>query len=477
MIQTSIVSAASASLSDQETAYVERLLAQLLAKRSRIATRQSYYDQKVLLKDLGISIPPQLRRMDSVLGWPAKTVDVVADRIQFEKFVHPEEGENPFGLDEIVEGNRFEAEFTQAVSSSLTHACAFVTVSKGDTSVGEPEILWLTRSAYSATGLWDRRRRALSAGLTVTGEDDGRITGMNLYLPDHFVQLSVRSDGRMISDIQPNRTGRTMMEVLATKPDLRRPFGRSRISRAVMSLTDSAIRTVVRSEISAEFFANPQRYLMGVDPEVLGGGKWDAVLSRMLVISRDEEGELPVMGQFPQMNMQPHTDQLRQWASLLASESSIPLDELGFPSDNPSSDSAISSQREPLRQHADRIIDGYRPALRSLAVSSLMLRDGESDASKYARLQSVFAPTVKVSEAAAADAVLKQVQAIPWLAGSSVTLERLGFDANEVRRLMVDKRRAEGGNMLDRVLAATAEPAAHAGGVLVGEPDEELEER
>lgn len=452
-----ILSSRSTSLSEHEVACVNKMLWQLGQVQTRAKLRQKYYDQKALLKDLNISVPPQLKTMESVLGWPAKTVDVLADRVRFEKFTAPDEGDNPFGLDQIVDANFFVSEFRQAMTSALTHSCAFITVSRGDVRAGEPDILWLPRSALTATGLWNQRSRSLDAGLTITGNDgEGRITEMCIYLPGKFAQISVKTDGRMVADVRQNNTGRVMMEPLRTAPDLRRPFGRSRISRAVMSLTDSAIRTIVRSEIGAEFFASPQRYILGADADVIKD-KWSALVSRMPAIGKDEDGDVPTIGQFPQISMQPHTDQLRQWAALLAAESSIPLDELGFPSDNPSSDAAIQSQREPLRAHAERIIDDYRPTLKRLAVSSLMLRDGVSDASTYSGLQSVFAPTVRVTDAAAADAVLKKVQAMPWLADSNVILERLGFDADEIRRLEADRRRAQGGALIDRVLN-TASP-------------------
>jgi phage portal protein, SPP1 gp6-like len=144
------------------------------------------------------------------------------------------------------------------------------------------------------------------------------------------------------------------------------------------------------------------------------------------------------------MSMQPHTEQLRQWAALLAAESSIPLDELGFPSDNPSSDSAIQSQRDPLRLAAERCIRGFQSALRQVAVLTVALRHGWETAQEATNVQAHFAPTVQVSDAAAADAVLKQVQVMPWLAESGVVLEKLGYSAATAERLMNDKRRAEG---------------------------------
>lgn len=455
-----IVLPGSLSLSATEVAAIEKMRNQLEAKRYRNKSRQLYYDQKVLLKDLRISVPPQLRSMESVLGWPAKTVDVLADRINFERFVAPGESEDPFGLDEMVIANDFRNAFAEAVTSALTHSCAFITISHGDTSVGEPDILWQVKSAHTATGLWDARQRALSAGLAVTGYSaDGAPNQYAAYFRDKVALLSIGAGGRVTSEIIPNPTGRVLMEHIPAGADLRRPFGRSRISRAVMSLTDSAIRTIVRSEIGAEFFASPQRYVLGAEEGAFADSKWSALVSRVLEVSRDEEGEVPEVGQFSQLSMQPHTDQLRQWAALLAAESQIPLDELGFPSDNPSSDSAIQSQRDPLRLAADRMIRGFSSSLHRLAYTSVLLRDGVAPEG-LGRVTSWFAPTLHVSDAAAADAVLKQVSVMPWLAESPVILEKLGYSQTAIERLLADKRRAQGVTALSQLITPVASPVA-----------------
>lgn len=169
-------------------------------------------------------------------------------------------------------------------------------------------------------------------------------------------------------------------------------------------------------------------------------------------MKRDSEGEIPSVGQFPQMSMQPHTDQLRQWASLLAAESQIPIDELGFRSDNPSSDAAIQSQRDPLRKMADTLIRNFQGSFKRLAKTSLILKHGSLPEGAN-QIVARFAPTMHVSDASAADAVLKQVQVMPWLAESTVVLEKLGYSRETIRLMLADKRRVEASGVLDRILA------------------------
>ena len=456
-LQTPIYSSSAPSLDREAAELAFEMVQQLDAKRVRNAVRQIAYDQKTLLEDLQISMPPQLRGvLEPVLGWPAKSVDVLANRISFERFVQPGEDADAFGLNQIAQENAFVNEFAMAVTSALTHSVSFLTASQGGD--GDPDILWLAKSAQNATGLWDVRGRRLKAGLSVLSRTDGDIDRMAVYLPDRVVTFERTARG-WIADAVGNPTGRVLMEPLVFRPDLHRKFGRSRISRAVLAHTGSAMRTIARSEVAAEFFAYPQRYALGVDQQAFDANKWKATMSTFMAISKDEEGDIPTVGAFPQQSMLPHTEQLRQWASLLASESNIPLDELGFPSDNPSSDAAIQSQRDPLRLVADSFIRGQaKPALRRLAETSVMLRDGLSSVPDgVSQVSAWFAPTLHISDSAAADAVLKQVSVMPWLADSPVILEKLGYSQDAIDRLLADKRRAAGGSRLERVVNAARE--------------------
>ena len=65
-----------------------------------------------------------------------------------------------------------------------------------------------------------------------------------------------------------------------------------------------------------------------------------------------------------------------------------------------------------------------------------------------------FAPTVHVSDSAAADAVLKQVQVMPWLAESQVILEKLGYDDASIQRLWADKRRAQASQTIAQLVSS-----------------------
>jgi Phage portal protein, SPP1 Gp6-like len=457
------------SETDQNT--LSGLLNQLEDKTPRNKVRSEYYNSRNLFKDLGISTPPKFRNFEAVLGWPAKAVDALSRRVHLDGFVIPGQTQQDLGVDVLWDDNRMDIEAPQAHDAALIHSCAFVTTIRGDTESGEPPVLMMVRDAFNSTGLWNPRKRGFTAGLSIIERevDGGSPMYLVMYLPDRVLVMSrdvVGGKWRIESRVNP--LGRVPMEPLAYRPHLDRPFGRSRINRRVMYLTDAATRTVVRSEIGAEFYTTPQRYGLNIPEEAFAGGGWKAVTGRIFFTeppTLDENadpGFKPEVGQFPQMTMQPHTEQLRQWATLFAGETSIPVGSLGIVQDNPSSAEAIN------QANADLVLDaevanlcfgaGWVKAMQN----ALMVRDNLSELpDEWRRLRAKWRNPKTPSQAERADAMTKQIAALPWLADSEVALEELGYDRTDIERLLADKRKSNVSTLLTRIAS---------GGVPAGTP-------
>lgn len=445
------------SFSDQ--AILDKLTHQLETKLPRNKTRSDYYDQRNLFKDLGISTPPKFRNFEAVLGWPAKAVDSMSRRCKLDGFTLPGMTSDDLGIDDIWDDNSMNIEAPQAHDSALIHSCAFITTIKGDTQAGEPEVLMMVRDAFNATGLWNPRKRGFSAGLSVIERDavDGVPTYIVLYLPDR-VLICQRSQvgGRWTIAGRPNPLGRVPMEPLVYKPRLGRPFGRSRISRAVMYLTDSAIRTVVRSEIGAEFYTAPQRYGLNIPQEAFESSSgWKAIQGRFLNLPPPHPEDdvnpafTPTLGQFPQISMQPHTDQMRQWAMLFAGETNLPVNSLGIIQDNPASAEALYAAKEELIIEIEAATNGFSSGWERAMRNAIMIRDDLSELPPELRkLRSNWRDPSTPSRASLADAVTKEVATFPWMVDSEVTLERAGYTRSQIQRLMADKRRAQANNLM-----------------------------
>lgn len=453
-------------LDDADTDTLRRLIEQLNSKSKRNRLRRTYYDHKYFLRDFGISIPPTMKSIEAVLGWPAKAVDVLAKRLRPDGFVLPGGNADDLGIREIWDANRLDLEAPQANTSALLHACAFATVTLGDRERGEPQVFVAVRSAEHATGLWNHRLRRLDAGLSIVDADEnGQPTEMVMYLPGRTATLTRDSSGRWVADVRTHKLPQVLMEPLVYQPRLDRPFGSSRLSRPVMTLADAALRTLVRSEVTAEFFSAPQRYAMGADESAFVDasgnpkGAWASIIGRVWAIGRDEDGNVPEVGQFPQTSMQPHVDHLRMLATLFAGETSLPLSSLGIVQDNPSSAEAIHASKEELITEAEWAADTLGAGWRRVMLLALMLRDGLTEVpAEWLRLEMRWRDPSTPSKAAIADAVTKQVQSGILPADSAVTLEQLGYDETTVARLEADRQRAAAQERLS-MLAAAAQAA------------------
>ncbi len=314
-------------------AYLRNKLAQ---KRVRVLTRYRFYQMKNAAFDFGISTPPDLRHWSGVLGWCARGVDALADRLVFREFV-----DDNFRLNDIFSMNNRDVLFDSAILSALISSCCFLYISEDESGFPRLQVL----DGGNATGVIDPITNLLKEGYAVLERNDSDVPTVEAWFT--VERTRIFRGGRLEQEI-PNKAPAPLLVPIIFRPDAVRPFGYSRISRACMSLVGSALRTVKRSEISAEFYSFPQKYLLGTDPDA-DMDRWKASMSSLLTVSTGENGEKPSAGQFTQQSMQPHTEQLRMFASLFAGEVNLTLDDLGFATENPASAEAIKASHENLR--------------------------------------------------------------------------------------------------------------------------------
>lgn len=442
-----------AGLSQEHRDAVTRLLGVIQRKAPRHRLRLRYYDHKQALKDFQIALPPTLKHIEAVLGWPAKSVDSMVNRTILDDWNLPDGlSAEDLGLDVIYESNRLDTEIPAGLTTSLVHSVSFGFVSAGDGSMGEPESMLLIRSPEWATGTWDARRRCISEALSILSVDDqGEVEAMALYVPNAVVIM--RRDGRRWELSQVSHDLGVPVEPIPFRPlPPARPFGSSRISRPVMYLTDAAVRTFLRTEVSAEFYNSPQRYALGADDDAFAdpatGEKipgWKVILGHLLTMSRDEDGNLPEVGQFTQQSMQPNESHFRMIAQAFSAESNLPLRSLGVVGDNPES---AESQRQAEREFALSITNWQQtaltPAFKRLMTNALRIHDDSPAArSVYRRMMPHWKRPDTVSPAEAADAVVKLNAAIPGFGATEVGLEMAGLEPQQIERFLAEQRRQQ----------------------------------
>lgn len=445
-------------LTPAEQAALAQLVELWRTKQPRNRLRQAYLDGVVRPDNLNIAVPDDMvDQLGAVIGWPRKVVFGLSDLLIWDGVTAANGHDNPFEIDDLLTSTGFELEIAQTIPSSLTHSVAFLTLRKGVEAAGEPPVIIQGHSADWAAGLWDRVRRRLSYGLTIDDIDDaGRPTRFTLYTADstYIVELNAASAWRIVH-AELHGMGAPMMEALPFEPSLDRPLGRSRISRDVMSITQRAMRTVLREELATELFTAPGILLSGVDSDLIDDLRsWDWKLGTIKTISSGEEPDGPKVTVLPQQSAQPFTEQMRALATELSGVSSLPVSSLGVIQDNPSSAEALYAAKEELvikAKNAQRVFDA---ALTRVYAHAVMMRDGIDEMTPELRsLATRWGDPAHPSIVSQSDAIVKQISALPWLAESPVVLEELGYSGSQIARLMSDKRRAEASGLLDRLSA------------------------
>lgn len=317
---------------------IEYLRAYLNMKRVRVLERYKYYEMKDECIDPSDIIPRKFQQVyKSTLGWCAKAVDSLADRLVFDKF-----SDDTFDMNGIYSLNNPDVLFDSAILSALISSCCFIDVSENL----EMRVI----DGSNATGVIDERTGLLTEGYAVLERDPyGAVLKEAYYTPGRIDRYDWTS-GKCESEttIIENCPYVTLVPVIY-RPDAKRPFGHSRISRTCMNIQKFAKYTLTRTEVTSEFYSFPQKYILGMSPDAESLDGYRATVSSFLQFDKDEDGDRPSVGQFSQQSMTPHIEQLKAYASVFAGETDLTLDDLGFSTVNPSSADSIKASHENLR--------------------------------------------------------------------------------------------------------------------------------
>lgn len=450
-------------LTFEENQLAERLLGVIMEKRVRNRLRSEYMDGKHVLSKLPPTAPPYLRQVRAVLGWPAKAVEMLARRIRVEDIGLPEGVNND--LEWVLEENDFLASTGQAHISALVHSTVFQVVTRG--GKGEPGAVISHVSALNGTGDWNERTKRLVNFLAVSEDAEPSRLGKNqiqsqvwgfnrdgAFTLFHDYQVITVAGGRVVS--RAPSLVRVPVVQLPYKPRLDRPFGMSRISRAVMTLTDAGVRTLLRSEGTADFYGAPWFMIFGPDESAFDKGAWQIIMDRVNAIPDNEDAANPRadVKQFAQASQQPHVDQLQVLAGLFAGETNIPVSSLGIglTQANPASAEAYIASREDLIAEAEDAKVRWTRAHKLTALWAWQIATLSPEIpTELTRLGVQWADARYTSASAKADAVSKMVAAFPWMAESDAIVDSLGFDPALAERLKSDRRRASGVLVLNRL--------------------------
>lgn len=444
-----------AGLSEEDRSALRELTELAGAVEERNRTLDAYYEGEQKTPGVGIdnipdSVDPGVRS-----DWARKAVTSVSERVRMDGFTFAGDYEDEdFGRIELE--NDLSGAFNRTVASELTHGCMFATVQR----VSDRAVVRM-HNAESAVATWDVSEQRVGSGLVVADmrrTDWGGLKPVpvqaNLHLPGRVVVLRRVLSTSWVAETLPTPLDRPMMEAFCFRPTGTKPFGQTRITRAVRYLVDEVERTLRYMAVSDAFYAIPMMAATGLTDKAfdqMSKSKWMMRVGSWFLATKDKNGNTPNIEQFSGVSPQPYIDAIMTYAKLFSGATGVPLNSLGIVQDNPSSAEAIAAQREDICVAAEDCIESNRASMRNVALMAMAVAgnttiDGLTDEQKSVIPH--FKNPMRPNLAATADAMSKIVAAVPEFALTNEYWLGQGFDKAEVDRILSQVRRSQASSIV-----------------------------
>ncbi|PQP24155.1 phage portal protein [Rhodococcus opacus] len=454
------------TLSERESAIANTLSMQLSSARPGFYLSDLYYRGMQKMTDLGISIPPELKGLTEVLGWAQIGVEARDERLTVQGFRLPSSTTASEDIWDLWQANNLDEESGLAHLDSLVFGSAYVVVGPGESPGDQPVIT--VESPLHMTANWNSRKRATTAAFQSYRDDDftSETYGHQLavlYLPGSTIHMVQGSKGWVVIDRDDydNLDGIPVV-LMANRASSLQRMGTSDIRESWRNTMDRAARTMLGMEVAREFFAAPQRYILGASEAAFQNSDgdlktaWETYTGHVLVLEPNEDTERnPEVGTFQTGDPANFTTLLADDRATMAALTGLPPHFFGIYADgNPASADAIRMSDFRLKTIADKITVARGGNWENVVRIALQIRDGKLPADAH-RLETDWASTGIPTPNADTDAMQKQVAAGIIPPESDVVLKRLGYSGVERIQIANERKRARGQANLDALVNRT----------------------
>ena len=397
------------------------------------------YNGVANLAQLGLSLPPEMADLQTVINWPRLVVDSLEERLDVEGFrLHGQDGTDD-RLWAWWQANRLDVE------SSLGHTEAFVqgqaVIFIGANEADKTTPLITVESLKDVKVKTDPRTGVVLWATRFYDPDaEGVASRAAVYLPKSTRYYVQRRSQWVLDKEVKHKLGVVPVVPLVNRARLADREGRSEMAD-IIPIANAACRTLTNLQGAQELLAMPQRYVLGASADDFVGvdgvkkTPFEAYMGRFLALENSEAK----IGQIPGADLRNFTEVINHYARLVSALSGLPPHFLGLSTDNPPSADAIRSSESRLVKRAERRARSFGEAWEQVMRIAMLVVDGElpKDA---ARLETIWRDPATPTFAAKADAVVKLVstrdaEGRPLLP-REMAWEELGFSVEKRRRLI-----------------------------------------
>lgn len=340
-------------LSDEENRVLTRLGANAVKRRRIDARLDRYYEGQQRLDQLGLAVPPELRRFETLVNWPRIGVDEVERRLDVKTQIMPGEETASKVLREGWDANNLDTEAPLLHKETMIVGRGFVTVGANPDDADHP-IITVEPSKQMVAVVEARRRRML--GLLRSYKEWDGSKRRTLYMPNSTIWLEGTSSGWAITDRDDHGLGRIPAVMFLNR---RRPgdwWGVSEMAD-IIPLTDAAARSLTNLQLAQETHSVPTRYIFGVDPKKMVDPKtgdplpvWEAYYTALMAHANKDIKA----GQFDAADLKNFTETVNHYGQLTASVTGLPARYFVNSTVNPAAEGAIRADESRLVKNTER---------------------------------------------------------------------------------------------------------------------------
>ena len=425
------------------------------------AKKEKYYEAKVRLKDLGIGLPPGMKKLNASVDWPRVIIDTIADRIEVKGITHSDVALNEW-IQALMNEQNIINEIDFAIKDSMIYGVGFLMVHSGDVEAGESDVLLSSESPSMMTAEWDSRTGKITSALRlIPGKESYEMhDGYILMTEDATITYDKHGE---IAHVDNHGLGVVPVVRIVNAARSSAVWGKSDITPSIMYLTDAAIRTTVGMEVSREFFSSPQRWILGADESLFtdeDGNQipaWESFIGRYLAIDRDEDGNMPQIGTFAASSPEPYLAILDTLAQQCASAGSIPDSYLG------QNKQSIPSSADAIRVRENSFVSKINAKLPNITTSIQEVFDIifnfvgiPVEEPVNVSMASPQTPT----PASTADMLVKLIQIGAFSATGDFVYESLGLSPAQIAQSRAEVAKAQASSILQKIQSLGQEARA-----------------
>lgn len=423
------------SMNDEAIAIANKLLFCLAERQVKVQDKYDYYNADNDISDFGISTPMRMRNTRPGIGWASRAVNTLSDRIVFDGFAG-----DTFGINDYLEGINGFGIINHSKHDTHIAGCAFISISD-DPATGKK--IFTPFTAQEATGEIDQTTGMLKYGLAVTKwHEPKRINKPWIrFAPKDYMLFTANYTAiftnRQLVYVEPNNTGRTLLHPMTRRASADRPMGKSRITNTVRRIIQEVGRLKRREEIAEEFYALPQRYMLGVAEDAKKDPQFDSAIGKIWVVNKDDEGDSPTVGQLAQMSIDQFETAKKDKARDFCAETALTLRNLGYETGNPTSAESLASMSDDLLLEAQATQLELGRQIKELCITlRLALDDNDQIPDDLAKIMPSFMPITQVDFGAVGDAIFKLNQVMPEIFETVEGYQMLGIGIRASEELL-----------------------------------------